>query len=59
VLLVTAAKVLLFDMATLDGVVRAASFLAVGALFIAGALVVRRLNAGPKTSSDDDRITAP
>ncbi|KRA66176.1 hypothetical protein ASD79_02525 [Caulobacter sp. Root655] len=59
VLLVTAAKVLLFDMATLDGVVRAASFLAVGALFIAGALVVRRLNAAPKTSPDADRITAP
>jgi uncharacterized membrane protein len=49
VLLVTAAKVLLFDMATLDGVVRAASFLAVGALFIAGALVARRLNARHKT----------
>jgi uncharacterized membrane protein len=59
VLLVTATKVLLFDMATLDGVVRAASFLAVGALFIAGALVVRRLNASPKTSPDDNRITAP
>jgi uncharacterized membrane protein len=59
--------VLLFDMATLDGVVRAASFLAVGALFIGGALVVRRLNAGshsagPKTSPDDtstDRSPAP
>jgi uncharacterized membrane protein len=44
VLLATAGKVLLFDMSTLDGVVRAASFLAVGALFIAGALVARRLN---------------
>ena len=52
VLLATAAKVLLFDMATLDGVVRAASFLAVGALFIAGALVARRLNAGHKGASD-------
>jgi len=62
VLLATAAKVLLFDMATLDGVVRAASFLAVGALFIAGALVVRRLNAGPKTASNtppSDRTPAP
>jgi uncharacterized membrane protein len=63
VLLVTAAKVLLFDMATLDGVVRAASFLAVGALFIAGALVARRLNAGHKNISDesppDDRSPAP
>jgi uncharacterized membrane protein len=53
VLLATAAKVLLFDMATLDGVVRAASFLAVGALFIAGALVARRLNAGHKSPADD------
>ncbi|CAN5144777.1 hypothetical protein BH10PSE3_BH10PSE3_35480 [soil metagenome] len=43
-LLATAGKVLLFDMSTLDGVVRAASFLAVGALFIAGAVVARRLN---------------
>jgi len=62
VLLATAAKVLLFDMATLDGVVRAASFLAVGALFIAGALVVRRLNAAPKTASappPTDRTPAP
>ena len=53
VLLITAAKVLLFDMATLDGVVRAASFLAVGALFIAGALVARRLNAGHNSNADD------
>jgi uncharacterized membrane protein len=53
VLLATAAKVLLFDMATLDGVVRAASFLAVGALFIAGALVARRLNAGHKSPVGD------
>ena len=71
VLLITAAKVLLFDMATLDGVVRAASFLAVGALFIAGALVARRLNAGhngvaddspdsvPEDSAADDRSPAP
>jgi uncharacterized membrane protein len=40
-----AAKVLLFDMAALDGVIRAASFLAVGALLIVGALAARRLNA--------------
>ncbi|MFZ0267279.1 DUF2339 domain-containing protein [Caulobacter sp.] len=71
VLLATAAKVLLFDMATLDGVVRAASFLAVGALFIAGALMARRLNAGHKDNADaspaetrpgetlDDRSPAP
>jgi uncharacterized membrane protein len=59
VLLVTAAKVLLFDMATLDGVVRAASFLAVGALFIAGALVARRLNARHKTSNDTPAEESP
>lgn len=58
-LLVTAAKVLLFDMATLDGVVRAASFLAVGALFIAGALVARRLNARHKTSHDTPAEESP
>ena len=59
VLLITAAKVLLFDMATLDGVVRAASFLAVGALFIAGALVARRLNAGHNSIADDSPDSAP
>ena len=59
VLLATAGKVLLFDMATLDGVVRAASFLAVGALFIAGALVARRLNAGHKDSADESPDRTP
>ncbi|MDR6533033.1 putative membrane protein [Caulobacter rhizosphaerae] len=59
VLLATAAKVLLFDMATLDGVVRAASFLAVGALFIAGAMVARRLNAGHKIKADDSPTAQP
>lgn len=44
VLLFTAAKVMLFDLARLEGVIRAASFLAVGALFLAGALAARRLN---------------
>ncbi|MGR4862311.1 DUF2339 domain-containing protein [Caulobacter sp. LARHSG274] len=52
VLLLTTGKVLLFDMATLDGVVRAASFLVVGALFIAGALVARRLNARAEPAID-------
>ena len=46
VLVGTLAKVLLFDMQRLDGVIRAASFLAVGALLIFGALAARRLNAG-------------
>jgi uncharacterized membrane protein len=41
-LLGTTAKVFLFDMATLQGVVRAASFLALGALLLVGALVARR-----------------
>ena len=59
VLLITAAKVLLFDMARLDGVVRAASFLAVGALFIAGALVARRLNAGHNRVADDSLANVP
>ncbi|WP_145998299.1 DUF2339 domain-containing protein [Caulobacter flavus] len=45
VLLLTAGKVLLVDLARLDGVVRAASFLAVGALLLGGAVLVRRLNA--------------
>ncbi|KSB90990.1 hypothetical protein AS593_12620 [Caulobacter vibrioides] len=45
VLLLTAAKVLLVDLARLEGVVRAASFLAVGALLLGGAVLVRRLNA--------------
>ena len=43
VLLGASAKVLLFDMARLQGVLRAASFLALGALLLAGALAARRL----------------
>jgi uncharacterized membrane protein len=49
VLLVTAVKVLFFDLSQLQGIVRAASFLVVGALFLAGALAARRLNTRPKT----------
>lgn len=44
-LLFTTAKVLLFDTAHLDGVVRAASFLALGVLLILGALAARRMGA--------------
>ena len=44
-LLMTTAKVVLFDMARLDGLVRAGSFLAVGALLLVGALAARRLGA--------------
>jgi hypothetical protein len=47
VLLVTLAKVFLFDMARLDGVVRAASFLAVGAVLLAASVLVRRLSGEP------------
>lgn len=42
-LMITLAKIFLFDMSRLDGVVRAASFLAVGALLLAAAVMVRRL----------------
>ena len=50
VLFFTAGKVLLFDMASLDGVIRAASFLAVGALMVAAAVLARRL--GRQTSEE-------
>lgn len=40
---ITLAKIFLFDMARLDGVIRAASFLAVGALLMAAAVIMRRL----------------
>lgn len=43
VLALTLGKIFLFDMARLDGVVRAASFLAVGALLLAAAVIVRKL----------------
>ncbi|MDB5429938.1 MAG: hypothetical protein JWP35_1054 [Caulobacter sp.] len=42
-LLATAAKVLFFDMAQLSGMVRVASFIAVGVLMLAGALTARRM----------------
>lgn len=45
VLFGTTAKVFLFDMSTLDGVVRATSFLALGAVLTLGAVVARRLGA--------------
>jgi uncharacterized membrane protein len=43
VLLITLAKIFLFDMSRLEGVVRAGSFLAVGALLLAAAVIVRRM----------------
>ncbi len=58
-LLFTAAKVILFDLARLEGVTRAASFLAVGALFLGGALLARRLNARHRPPSEpEDEISA-
>ena len=42
-LMITLAKIFLFDMSRLDGVIRAASFLAVGALLLGAAVMVRRL----------------
>ncbi|CAN7581098.1 DUF2339 domain-containing protein [Phenylobacterium sp. LjRoot219] len=45
-LLATTGKIFLFDMARLEGVVRAGSFLAVGALLVAAAVMVRRLGGG-------------
>lgn len=53
VLTITAAKVMMFDLARLQGVIRAASFLAVGALFLVGALAVRRLNGRGTTMTSD------
>lgn len=44
VLAITLAKIFLFDMSRLDGVVRAGSFLAVGALLLTAAVLVRRLS---------------
>ncbi len=44
VLMITLAKIFVFDMARLDGVVRAGSFLAVGALLLAAAVLMRRIS---------------
>jgi hypothetical protein len=57
-MLATTAKVFLFDMATLEGVVRAASFLALGSLLLAGALVARRLGAGGGARADEAAASA-
>ncbi len=55
VLLATTAKVFLFDLDHLEGVVRAASFLALGLVLVAGALAARRFGSGgasPQPRSD-------
>ena len=51
-LLLTTAKVFIFDTASLSGVVRAGSFLALGVLLLLGALTARRIarTAGPQAS---------
>ncbi|MFC7377760.1 DUF2339 domain-containing protein [Brevundimonas sp. GCM10030266] len=54
VLLATAVKVLFFDLSQLEGIVRAASFLVVGALLLAGALAARRLSRGRPASDGTD-----
>ncbi len=46
-LLVTTLKVFLFDLDRLSGMARAASFLALGSVLLAGALAARRLRRGP------------
>ncbi len=51
VLLSATLKVFLFDMANLQGVIRAGSFLALGALLILGALAARRLDAGARKAA--------
>jgi len=52
VLLITTAKVFLFDMATLEGVIRAASFLALGALLLIAALAARRFGGRAEPAAD-------
>lgn len=58
-LLSTTAKVFLFDMARLEGVVRAASFLALGALLVAGALLARRLARDDAAASQGEAAADP
>lgn len=53
-LLLTTTKVFLFDMARLDGVIRAASFLALGVLLIAGALAARRFGLVKTSGTNGD-----
>ena len=53
-LLMTLAKIFLFDMARLEGVIRAASFLAVGTLLLTAAILARRLSA----KRPDDAVAA-
>ena len=54
-LLATTAKVFILDTASLSGVVRAGSFLALGALLLAGALTARRI-AGAAKAAEVERV---
>ena len=47
-LMITTVKVFIVDTASLSGVVRAGSFLALGVLLLAGALTARRLAQAPR-----------
>ena len=58
VLAVTLAKIFLFDMDRLDGVIRAGSFLAVGALLLAAAVIMRRLGATAAPERSRDQVKA-
>jgi hypothetical protein len=51
-LLVTTAKVFILDTASLSGVVRAGSFLALGVLLLLGALTARRIRTPTSAASD-------
>ena len=51
ILLATTAKVFLFDMARLEGVIRAGSFLALGVLLLIGALAARRFGQANSSNS--------
>lgn len=59
VLFVTLGKIFVFDLARLEGLVRAASFLAVGALLLAAAVLARRLAGegwragGPRPAAEE------
>lgn len=59
ILLFTTAKVFIFDMARLDGVVRAASFLALGALLIIAALAARRFGGLGLKAASEEQESAP
>ncbi len=51
ILLAATAKVFLFDMARLEGVIRAGSFLALGVLLLIGALAARRFGQADSSNS--------